>query len=582
MHNIIFPLKDTTIYSKYPEVNTGLDEILEISKEISSSNYIYRGIWSSGVYYRRYDYVSSSNGNGYYYTVAENVSQETSSAYWVSFDPTTSNENSRILIKFDTASFDSKAYQSASVVYLNLFTSIARKVPTEYTLEAYPISGSWEMGVGNFTDKSTTRGATWTRNTSETNWSASGGDSTGSMASQDFNFVPTDVRMDVTDIFLEWSSGSYPNQGFLIKRPTAQENDNISYGSLSFYSLDTHTVYVPTLEIAYDDHIYDTSEFLVWNLKIYSTTSSTWLSIDSASLRYATTSSTDLNILSASLTSSQQFLIGGGLDYTTGTNIFITASVSQSATMTGVVNSYDTASGAITASITTVTGTGSYDGYDGWYVNLPTGQTVGYRNQYFTIAPQLPYTTGQTFVMTASAGNYMNGTVVDYNLTSGLMTASITYATGSGSSSLWNVELAAGEIPGYSVTGSVSGSLLSSGSIAVTMKRFKPEYKYNTTVRFRINVKPSYVAKTFYEELRQGEVYYLPDSASYSIRDAYSNRIMIPFSDYTKISVDETGHYFDVSLSGFMPERFYKTLFKVVMDGETQYFDSDNQFKVVK
>jgi len=31
-----------------------------------------------------------------------------------------------------------------------------------------------------------------------------------------------------------------------------------------------------------------------------------------------------------------------------------------------------------------------------------------------------------------------------------------------------------------------------------------------------------------------------------------------------------------------MPERFYKTLFKVVMDGETQYFDSDNQFKVVK
>ena len=404
MHNIIFPLKDTTIYSKYPEVNTGLDEILEISKEISSSNYIYRGIWSSGVYYRRYDYVSSSNGNGYYYTVAENVSQETSSAYWVSFDPTTSNENSRILIKFDTASFDSKAYQSASVVYLNLFTSIARKVPTEYTLEAHPISGSWEMGVGNFTDKSTTRGATWTRNTSETNWSASGGDSTGSMASQDFNFVPTDVRMDVTNIFFEWTSSNFLNQGFLIKRPTAQENDNISYGSLSFYSLDTHTVYLPTLEVAYDDHIYNTSSFYVWNV-----------------------------------------------------------------------------SGSVT-----------------------------------------------------------------------------------------------------SVTGSVSGSLLSSGSIAVTMKRFKPEYKYNTTVRFRIDVKPSYVAKTFYEELRQGNVYYLPDSASYSIRDAYSNRIMIPFSDYTKISVDETGHYFDVSLSGFMPERFYKTLFKVVMDGETQYFDSDNQFKVVK
>ena len=57
---------------------------------------------------------------------------------------------------------------------------------------------------------------------------------------------------------------------------------------------------------------------------------------------------------------------------------------------------------------------------------------------------------------------------------------------------------------------------------------------------------------------------------------------MIPFSDYTKVSLDETGHYFNVSLSGFMPERFYKMIFKVILDGQTQYFDTDSQFKVVK
>ena len=109
-----------------------------------------------------------------------------------------------------------------------------------------------------------------------------------------------------------------------------------------------------------------------------------------------------------------------------------------------------------------------------------------------------------------------------------------------------------------------------------------PEYKYNTKTRFKINAKNSYVAKTFYEELQSGEVYYLPDSAYYSIVDAYSSRIMIPFSDYKKISLGETGHYFDVSLSGFMPERFYKILFKVIIDGETQYVEPDSQFKVVK
>ena len=392
MHNIIFPLKDTTIYSKYPEINTGLDEILEITKEISSSNYFHRGIWNSGSYYKRYDYVTGSDG--YYFTVAENIGQLTSSAYWVKFNPTASNENSRILIKFDLNNFESEASASASLVYLNLFTSIARKVPTEYTLQAYPVSGTWEMGAGNFTDKLTTGGATWTRRNTTTNWNTEGGDISASsyVASQSYNFVPTDIRMDVTNIFGGWVSGTYPNEGFLIQRPDTQEDDIIKYGSLSFYSLDTHTVYVPTLEILYDDYIYETQSF------------------------------------------------------------------------------------------------------------------------------------------------------------------------------------------GAPVTGS-----LISGSISVAMKNFKPEYTYNETVKFQITVKPSYVAKTFYEQLRIGEIYYLPeDSISYSIRDAYSNRIMIPFSDYTKVSLDETGHYFNVSLSGFMPERFYKMIFKVILDGQTQYFDTDSQFKVVK
>ena len=396
MHNIIFPLKDTTIYSKYPSINTGLDEILEITKEVSASNYSYRGIWSPNIYYKRFDFILGDSDE-YFYAVAENINESTSSSYWVNFNPNSVTNNSRVLIKFDLSNFTTKAFQSASVVYLNLFTSIARKVPIEYSLEARPISGTWEMGTGNFTNKLSQDGSTWNKASDITEWANAGGDTYETpTASQNFNFSATDVRMDITKIFNFWSSSI--NEGILIKRPDSEEDNSIKYGALSFYSLDTHTVYLPTLEVAYDDHVYNTSSFYPLN-----------------------------------------------------------------------------------------------------------------------------------------------------------------------------------------ASGSVSGSQIS-GNINVYVKNLLPAYRYNTTIRFDLTIKRAYQAKTFYEQARTAEVLYLSNgSLSYSLRDAYSNRVMVPFSDYTKVSLNSEGHFFDVSLSGFMPERFYKIIFKYIdIDGTEQYIDTNTQFKVVK
>jgi hypothetical protein len=83
MHYIIFPSKDTTIYSKYPEINTGLDEILEISKEVSSSVYFNRGIWQSGSYYKRFDYVYAPESAKHYYAVAENIETNPTFGYQI-------------------------------------------------------------------------------------------------------------------------------------------------------------------------------------------------------------------------------------------------------------------------------------------------------------------------------------------------------------------------------------------------------------------------------------------------------------------------------------------------------------------
>jgi hypothetical protein len=96
-------------------------------------------------------------------------------------------------------------------------------------------------------------------------------------------------------------------------------------------------------------------------------------------------------------------------------------------------------------------------------------------------------------------------------------------------------------------------------------------------------VKESYHRKTFFEKIDFNIIKYLPENFFYQIQDAYNGRIMVPFSEYNKVSLGNQGHFFKLNLSGFMPERFYKIVFKVILtDGSELYFDNNFVFKVVK
>ena len=76
--------------------------------------------------------------------------------------------------------------------------------------------------------------------------------------SQRFNKYTTDLNVDVTEYVNDWISGSRPNNGFIIKRPVSQESGSVRYGSVKFFSNETHTVYVPTLEVRWDDSSFNT------------------------------------------------------------------------------------------------------------------------------------------------------------------------------------------------------------------------------------------------------------------------------------------------------------------------------------
>ena len=88
-------------------------------------------------------------------------------------------------------------------------------------------------------------------------------------------------------------------------------------------------------------------------------------------------------------------------------------------------------------------------------------------------------------------------------------------------------------------------------------------------------------------------VKYLPSGSQsigqgtyYSVKDAETEDTIIPFGTGSIVSCDSTGNYFNLWMDGFMPERGYRFLIKVVSgSGANQtsmIYDDNYEFRVVR
>jgi len=222
MYYFLTASKDTSIYLQQPTQNTGLDEVLEVSKT--------------------------------YYGNLKDIA--------------------RSLIKFETTPLSQSIVSgevTMSSAHLILKECESNEIPVNYTLYAYPVSQSWDMGIGTRFDDITTDGCSWKKRTTE-NWlgvdfapgttgsfNGNGGTwYTGSAASQSFSYSTTDVEMNVLTPLNSFISGSIPNEGFILKHTSSLENDTTDYGQLKFFSKETNTIYQPKLRIGWDDSSFST------------------------------------------------------------------------------------------------------------------------------------------------------------------------------------------------------------------------------------------------------------------------------------------------------------------------------------
>jgi hypothetical protein len=246
----IFPEKDATLYSLFPNMNTGLDPIMEATL--------------------------------------------TTFAY---SDP--NPQVSRFLVYFPMDEIDyiiDNKISSSTTWSANLQCFIATATgleisPTGTMLNIYPVSGAWSMGTGQYLDDPiTTDGTSWiwqTYSGSTQPWrtasfgacvtasynlsySVAGGGTwytgspnpayTGSLvASQSFSYrTDKDINVDVTSIVKAWYSGAIANDGFILKQNPEFVN-NINYQpELKYYSVDTNTIYPPQLQFSWRDYVFNT------------------------------------------------------------------------------------------------------------------------------------------------------------------------------------------------------------------------------------------------------------------------------------------------------------------------------------
>lgn len=116
----------------------------------------------------------------------------------------------------------------------------------------------------------------------------------------------------------------------------------------------------------------------------------------------------------------------------------------------------------------------------------------------------------------------------------------------------------------------------------VYIKNFKSEYKQNLKHRIYIGTRPKYPRPTFTQNNEYAVNKILPKSSYYQILDAHTMEAVIPYSEYTKISGNSDGSYFDFWSSPLYPERWYKFEFKVIYEDSIEYYtNNEYTFKVI-
>jgi len=260
----IFPTQDATLYSLFPQMNTGLDEIIEATL--------------------------------------------TTFAY---SDP--NPQASRFLIQFSEDEIDDVLQNKIGITgssqllnnnlwraNLQCFVATVTGLNKDTTVECYPVAGGWGMGTGRYLDDPISTDGTswyWQNYSGSTLWPTTyaslpnrTGSYTGSGTSQATNayagggvwwtgsnvsyfnsntypisasvtfgfYENKDLNFNITNAIRARYTGAISADGFIIKQETEFIYNKDIQPELKYFSRDTNTIYPPALQFSWRDYSFNT------------------------------------------------------------------------------------------------------------------------------------------------------------------------------------------------------------------------------------------------------------------------------------------------------------------------------------
>jgi hypothetical protein len=131
------------------------------------------------------------------------------------------------------------------------------------------------------------------------------------------------------------------------------------------------------------------------------------------------------------------------------------------------------------------------------------------------------------------------------------------------------------------ITGSLN--VLSDSNSVVTLTNNRGKYADIGKQRFRLSARPKYPTRSFTTSSAYLTNYALPSASYWGLRDENTEEMVVNFdTQFTKISCDSNGAFFDIYMDGLQPERYYRILVKTTLDGSSTVVDNQNIFKVVR
>ena len=435
----------------------------------------------------------------------------------------------------------------------------------EYTIAAYPLSESWDEGIGREGDNpKTTIGCSWLNrendgsNIAEVTWSNAGGTYIAEdEVTQSFSSESPDIEMDVTSMAKKWFSGENENYGMLLRfsgsteigMTTSSSIDNVLSSSISSSivgaSAGTGITSSYNVTVVSDGgNKYALNGITTPSLTLLSGNQYRFLQHDSTNgshpFRFSIT---------------ENGTHGGGSQYTTG--VTISGGVGD-----GASNSY------IAIDVTDSTPTLYY--YCTNHPNMGNDATLTVTTSSLAISSSVSSSIIGTTTTTITDGNagaedlkfFSRQTNTIYSPKLELRWDDHIAASGSNTGSLTPLDLT-GNVENY-----------------VYQLHNKEAYKENETVKFRFGARKRYIDKSFSTSIQTvSGSYFAEGSASYSIIDMATNEDVVPFSPYTTMSCDPISPYFKQDLNAFEPNRAYKILLKVKHDdNQTMIYDDDFEF----